>query len=923
MRIIKDRTPNPRLRIERTLVRPPVTGYWSAHTHSRYSVNDAMPDVKAIVDKAASLGQGGIAITDHGNMAASVELYQAATKAGIAPFPGSELYFVPDLGQYKVDYANKNKKADRYHLGVMAYTTEGYENMVNLSTLSHRNFFHKPNTDFEMFASLAEEGRLSGLAVTTGCYYGYTAQLLIRRGEGAAKQWLATLSKWFPESVYVEVQNHHIDHTEHDGWNDNVLADALMGIADEMGLPMVLTQDSHYVEPEDKEDHEALKALIAFGPDPDEAVFPGDGFHMVDDQWMFDHHGEKRFKRGIEGLQDLLGKNTLTIPVLDSYSYSVPDVVPDPQRRMEERVLNSLHHHFDGMGKKVPQRYLDEAAKEFEVIGAADMAGYMMLVAKVTDYMRENGIVYQTRGSAAGSIVCWMLGISNVDPIKWDLRFERFLSKDRTKPPDIDLDIAHDRREELVAWLDVHFVANQIGTWAKYTLDEEEDEMGERKGSLRVRYFSSERRKAEARGEDPDAIEIPEEDMRMLSRLSDRNLYKGMGTNAAGIVLTSTKDEFERLVPMAYMPRAGGKSGYVTQYGKDEVEALGLVKLDVLGSKTLTVLQKTMANLDMSIEALEEIEFNDAPSFSLIRSGNTEGIFQLEGGSSKWGCKKLRPNHIKDVIAAMALFRPAAMNSGGTDSYIMRKHREQEVPDLHPLLKDVLGPTYGVLVYQEQVIDILRSLGMDPDSLTAFLKAVKSSNGSVETAGATIRSYMAWVIEKCEEQGVSQQDLDFLVDAIMGFAEYGFNRAHATVYGITAYRCAYLATHHPAAFHAGLLSVAAGSKKEAGYLRATKKRGVSIRRAMVNVSGVDYTVDRKYVNVIRKSLLAIDGVGEKTAEVIADLQPFRGMDDMVKRVPARPVTGGKNWDGTPESLNGVLGKLRDAGALEELIGEMA
>ena len=879
--------------------------FWSLHTHSRYSVNDAMPSVEAIVNRVASYGQQALAITDHGNMAASVELYQECSRKGILPFPGSEMYFVPDLAQYKADYANKHKKADRYHLGVVAYTTEGYENMVNLSTLSHQNHFHKPTIDYVMLAQLAEDGKTAGLAVTTGCYYGYAVQSLIHKGEHAVKQYLATLAEWFPDSVYVEVQNHHIQHDEEE-WNDDNVADAMMEIADTMGLPLVLTQDSHYEVPEDKESHESLKRLVAFGPDPDDAVFPGDGFHLADDQWMKDHHHPKRYQRGIEGLADLRAKHALSIPVLDKYHYSVPQITLDPQEAMEARCLQK----FQAMG--LSKKYATQLQEEFDVIRASEMAGYMMLVAKVTDYMKENGIVFQTRGSAAGSLVCWLLGISNVDPIKWDLRFERFLSRDRTKPPDIDLDIAHDRREEILDWLNTQFTARQIGSWAVYSMEADE-ESGEDKGSLLIRYFSAANKGVE-KDEKIKWEDVPESHKAMLRELSDRELYKGMGTNAAGVVITSTKAEFERLVPMAYM---ASRKGYVTQYSKDQIESLGLVKLDVLGSKTLTVLRRCMDNLELPIERLEDIEFRDAPTYALIKSGNTDGVFQLEGKTSRWGCRDLKPTKISDVIAAMALFRTAVMKSGGTRSFVNRKHGREKVPERHPLLMEITKSTHGVLVYQEQVIDMLRALGMGAEDLTKFLKAVKASNKAIGNAGDVIRGYQEWINHRCDEQGFTQTDKEYLDEAIAGFAEYGFNRAHATVYGITAYRCAYLAARHPLEFHAALLAVAAGDKKEPGYLAATRRRGIKVLRAHVNVSGDTYSVD-KDKGAIRKGLVSIDGVGEKSAEVLASLAPFASLADLVERAPSRPISGGKDFDGTIESLNGVLGKLRDGGALSGL-----
>ena len=895
----------------------PLPTWWSVHTHSKYSVNDAMPSVQAMVNRAVELGQPALGITDHGNMAASVELYQAATKAGIAPFPGSELYYVPDTATYRAVRANRDKatkvKSVMYHLGVVAYTSKGYENLVTLSTATHRNHHYKPLADNTLLAQLAEDGRTEGLAVTTGCFFGYLAQSLLLQGEDAALKYLYMLQSWFPDNVYAEIQNHNIIHP--DGSTDSDLCDAIVGLADKVGLPVVCTQDSHYLLPTDRADHDGLKRMVAWGDDADDAVFPGDGFQQGDIDWLAAHHDKKRLQRGCAGLADLLAKHTLEIPVLDHYRYSVPQVVDAPQIAMTIRAQAALEGMF--APHQVPKKYDDRLTEELRVIETAQMAGYMMLVAQVADWMRSQDIMFHTRGSAAGSIVCWLLGISNVDPIVWKLRFERFLSKDRTKPPDIDLDVAHDRRDELLAMLNTRFTAHQIGTWSTYSLNDTTDIDGEtQRGSLRVRYFSA------ARKHNDGVITIPGDDLDMLFRLSQRELLRGMGTNAAGIVLTSTPTEFEKLVPMAWMARAGSRGGFVTQYSKDQIEALGLVKLDVLGLRTLTVLDRTMRLLGLPISMISDIEFRDAETFKLIRGGHTEGIFQLEGLSTMRGLRELHPGSINDVIAAMALFRPATMNTGATRAFIDRKHGKAKLPQRHELIMSVTKETHGIMLYQEQVIEILRRLGMDADNLTAFLKAVKASNSDIGSAGVVIESYMSWIGDACERIGMSEVDQDYLTTAIAGFSAYGFNRAHATVYGIAAYRAAYLAACHSLEFHTALLGVASDgdAKKETRYLAATMRRGITVLPAVVNASGATYTIDEAKGS-IRRGLASIKGVGGVTAAALAEAGPFDDLDDLVSKAAIAGVSGHKEYDGDPRSLTGILSKLYESGALTTLTGE--
>jgi DNA polymerase-3 subunit alpha len=369
---------------------------------------------------------------------------------------------------------------------------------------------------------------------------------------------------------------------------------------------------------------------------------------------------------------------------------------------------------------------------------------------------------------------------------------------------------------------------------------------------------------------------------------------------------------------MAWMARSNNKGGFVTQYSKDQIEALGLVKLDALGSKTLTVLDHCMRMLDLPINRIGDIEYQDVPTYNLIRSGYTDGLFQLEGRSTQWGLKDLKPTSIKDVIAAMALFRPATMNTGATRAFIERKWGGA-VPLRHELIMKATKDTHGIMLYQEQVIDLLRGLGMDADNLTRFLKAVKASNKDIGSAGVVIESYQKWIHERCEQEGMSADDQKFLHDAIAGFAEYGFNRAHATVYGITAYRAAYLAARHPLQYHTALLGVASegDSKKENRYLKTTKRRGVRVLAPEINTSGASYTVDEQR-GAIRRGLQSIDGVGAISAARLEALQPFRDLDDLVERAAAQTVSGHKEYDGTPESLTGVLGKLYASGCLTVL-----
>lgn len=547
------------------------------------------------------------------------------------------------------------------------------------------------------------------------------------------------------------------------------------------------------------------------------------------------------------------------------------------------------------------------------------MAGYLLLVADVTDYLDSSRVLFQTRGSAAGSLICWLLGITQHDPLVWGLMFERFLSKDRTKPPDIDLDIQHDHREGLINWLNTRFSVHQIGSWQEMGMTSEGEDT-DSKGSLLVKYYSSQRK------QDTGITtweQVPPRDRGMLLRLADHQTFSGPGTNAAGLAITSSRTEFDSLVPVMYMTdtKVLAKHRMVSQYDLNGIENLGLVKLDVLGSKTLTVLRRTVDLLpDFDLTA---IPLSESSTYRFIRSGKTDGVFQLEGGSTKRGVRELKPTSIKDVIAAMALFRPATMKSKATDHYIARKHKLEVAPVRHEIIHRHTKATYGILLFQEQVIAVLRDLGMNADDLTSFLKAIKASNANIGNAGEVIAGFKSHINSLCTTVGMTQADMDWLDEAFAAYSGYGFNSAHATVYGITAYRCAYLVVHHPLEFHTALLAVAAEGndrKKEDRYLKATISRGIRILKADVNVSGSTYTLDPRR-RAIRRGLRSVPGVGASTALELERHQPFSSLQDLCERVDHTKVTGvmGYRELGDRDVLTGTLEKLHVAGALDSLV----
>lgn len=873
--------------------------YWSVHTHTRYSAKDALPTVGKVVQAAVDLGYPALAITDHGNGAAWVQHYKACRKQGILPLPGMEAYVAIDRGP---------KRPKTMHMGLIATTETGYRNLVGLATLAHRNFKYKPILDLADLAYAAENGLLDGVAATSGCWFGLAPTIAREGSLEAARNVLAGMSGWFGSGLYVEVQNHLIHDADHD---DDAYGRQLFDLASGLGLPMVLAQDSHYCHLEDRPAHEEMKRLMSWSDDPDDAVFPGDGYHMVDGEWMRDHHSQGIYDAGMAGLDDLLGKAKVSIPELDDFTLRVPDttISGDPDLELLQIVTEVLDDRIaDGSIKKTKVKaYRDRLAEELDVITYAGFSGYLLFTAKVTDFMKAEDIFYGVRGSAAGSLVVWLLGITHHDPIVWGLQFDRFLSKDKTKPPDIDLDVEHGRREEVVAWLDDLYTVVHIGTWAKMGVSDDDTE-SQQKGSLIVRWKMNQRKS----GGDPDR-RLTSAEWEALESIAEHKPLNSYGVHPAGLLIVPDERSASG-IPIQYV--ASSKT-FITAFDMNDIESFGLVKLDVLGLKTMSAIKSMMALTGVDIWG---IPLNDKATFTRIGSGNTTGMFQLEGWTFTKGCQRMKPRTIHEVIAAQAMFRPAVMKSGATDDYLERRAKIRVVPKRHWIIEKFTADTYGTVLYQEQVIDILKGIGMKIEDIEAARKAIKASTqDQIASATETMQRLTEEMLGLGRLAGMNQGDLEFLHSSLMAYSLYGFNKAHATAYGTLAYITAWFSVHHPVAYWVSMLNAYVGDKQEMPYLQAARRSGVKFRSPHVNLSKAYYTADIPR-GIIRKGLLAIKGVGAKSAEELIAHQPYASLADLGARVNARRVTGAKALRSghSPASCGGVIAALFEADALHGL-----
>ena len=892
-----------------------MSGYWSAHTHSRYSVKDALPAVPLVVQRAVELGYPALGLTDHGHMPGTVELYTGCKKAGIKPLPGIEAYVAFDRSHRSLRKDGKPGRIQTHHMCLLATSAAGYRNLVGLNNHAVRNFHFTPVLDLGDFAEFSSRGMLEGVAITTGCWFGLLAKQL-RAGSDptAALNVLKGLERWFGGRVFVEMQNHSIDRQDGEEHDEATHTAVLMGLAAKTGLPVILTQDSHYVAKRDQPVHDLLKELVSWSEEPDDAVFPGDGYHMVDTRWMRMHHEPHVFDAGMAGLAHLEEISDVVIPELDTFKLTVPDTTGTGNadavlREMVELGLERKMKTGAIKASKLPT-YRKRAEAELDVIIPQRFAGYLLFTASVTDFMTEQEIVYNVRGSASGSIVCWLLGITQFDPIGWKLGFERFLSQDFTKPPDIDLDVEHLRRGEVVAWLQSQYHVVNISTWNQLGIKTED---GDTSGSLLVKYKQWRRKK----GLDPNTP-INHKTMEGMNRLAAHKAFAGYGVHPAGLLVTPD-EESAAIIPLQNV--ASSKT-LVTSYDMKSVEKTGLVKLDVLGLKTLTAVRVMSEQTGIGIY---DVPLNDKAVLNRIGKGETTGCFQIGEYTARKGVKQLKPRHIHDVIAAMALFRPATMSSGATEDYIRRRHGREPVPARHPIILDRTKDTFGVLLYQEQALGVMQDLGLSVEETEATRKAIKASQ---EADVAEARLTMAKMVERIRQQGekhdMSYDDLAWLEQALHSYAEYGFNRAHATAYGVLAYVTAWFRHHHPIQFWGGMLLAYTGHKKgtfdvEAHYAREAKKDGVRILPPHVNISQAGYTIDTQR-RAVRRGLTSIKGVGNVCANELVAHAPFETLTELGEKVAARRVTGSKYLEAGhhPMACGGNITALEQAGALRGL-----
>ena len=866
------------------------------HLHTQYSLLDGANKLKEVIAHAAQLGQPAIAMTDHGNMHGAVEFYSEAKKGGIKPIIGCELYVTPGSRHERKMRAQGG--AGTCHLTVLAANKTGYHNLCKLSSLAYKEgFYFKPRVDHELLERYSE-----GLIVLSGCLAGEVAQATMVDDYKGAKELVEFYAKTFKDRYYLELQPHPID----DQRKHNA---AIMDLAQSMGVPLVATTDCHYLN---KDDHFAQEVLMCISTgktvlDPDRLRHEGFTLHLKTEQEMIkEFESNDRCTEAIRNSALIASQCDLS---LESKTYYMPkyecaddrpliDIMAEMGReglKSREDALAAL----PGWGPAMKQQYLDRLEEEISLIGKMGFAGYFLVVADFIVWAKDHGIpVGPGRGSVAGSLVAYAMRITEVDPISNKLFFERFLNPERISMPDIDVDFCIHGREHVIKYVIEKYGKEKVSQIATFGTLKAKAAIKDVGRALGMSYAETDRIAqlvpaprqgfdypiSEALKMEPKLAEYAAGEGRELIELAQKleGLTRHTSTHAAGVVIGDRP--LDELLPM--MVDKDGND--VTQYSMTYVEKVGLVKFDFLGLKTLTVLHtacqiiKESRGVDIDLNALP---LNDPKTYTLLCGGNTTGVFQLESSGITEMVVRLKPSCFDDIVAILALYRPGPLDAGMVDHYIERKHGREPISYLHPLMKDILMDTYGVILYQEQIMQLARALSGYSLGEADILRKAMGKKNPEEMAKQKTR-FVTGAVDK----GIAQKLADEIFQQMETFARYGFNRSHTAAYALVSFQTAYLKAHYGVEFMAALMTHdMEDTDKTFKNFNECRKQGIAVLPPNINESLASFTVRQ---GKILFGLEAVKGTGQKAVEAILRAKedgPFKDLEDLISRVDLNSV----------------------------------
>ena len=857
------------------------------HNHSEYSLLDGFSRLDDMVNRADELGQSAIALTDHGNLHGAIDFYQSAIKAGIKPIIGVEGY-VADGPRDERNPAKKNP----FHLTLLAQNRAGYQNLLKLVTAAHlEGFYYRARMDREILEKYSE-----GLIVMSGCPSGELARY-IKTGElDEVRNVLEWYGNVFQDRYYLEMMMHeHVPKQAR-------INEAIVELSEQTGLPMVVTNDTHYVRRDDYKSQDILTCIQTNSnvKDPKRLHMEDTSYYLRSAQEM-----EKDWSHVPDALANSL-KIAESCELELEFGQTLVPRYSIPVNKSSMEYLRQLC--YDGVKKRYPNPS-DEVLKrleyELEIIEETKFSDYFLVCWDIFNFVNERGILSAVRGSAAASLVLYCLEITHIDPVEADLFFERFLNIERREMPDIDMDFADDRREEVIKYCVDHYGPDRVaqiitfGTLGARAAIRDTAralalplELGDRLArmiphTLNIKLGDAINDSAELRneiGRNHDARRLID----MAKRVEGS--VRHASTHAAAVVISDRP--LTDYVPLQRSTSGKDNSSPTTQFAMNPVAAVGLLKMDFLGLANLSILDRCVsliAETTGEYMGVYDVPINDQKTFQLLGEGDTFGVFQLESTGMRRNIKDLKPNTINDLAAMIALYRPGPMEHIGT--FIEAKHGQAEITYPHDDLRELLEPTYGVLVYQDQVMLIAQTFGgYTLGEADILRKAMGKKDAAVMEAEQ--EKFTVGALKK----GYTKEQADTVFELMAPFAGYGFNKAHAISYAYIAYWTAYFKANHPTEYIVAVLDSAAGTPEKVGEaIREATRLGIAVKPPNLNLSSAGFTIERDHggKDAIRFGLGAVKNVGASAVDPIIEVREagggFTDIEDICRRVDSKSM----------------------------------
>lgn len=858
------------------------------HVHTEYSLLDGAIRCRDLASKTAEFGMPAVAMTDHGAMYGVVDFYESCLAAGVKPIIGCEVYVAAD------GHMSRDRRGRTHHLLLLAENEEGYHNLVKLCSIAYTDgFYSKPRIDHGLLERFKK-----GLIASSACLAGEIPALLL---EGREKEALERAFLYRDimgeDNFFLEIMHNSIP-------EQSRVNRALVAMSRAHGFPLVATNDAHYLEKDDYDWHDVLLCVQTKSSldDKNRMAFSCNDFYFRSPEEMDSIFGTE-LPEALDNTVAIAERCNVKIPV-DNRDYLLPRPdVPEGETPESSLTRAAAEGLKERLGGAVPEEYQERLDLEIGIINSMGFAGYFLIVAGIIKAAREMEIpVGPGRGSAAGSVVAWSLKITGLDPIKYNLLFERFLNPERISMPDIDTDLSDKGRDELLRYIAEKYgndKVSQIGTLGRLKSRAAVKDVGRVLG-MPIPDVNAITRLLPVMGDlpipkvveqTPELAEMKSSD-KMVARVLDiasniEGLARHCSQHAAGVVITPMP--ITDMVPV----RRIGENQVVTQYPMEPLEKLGLVKMDFLGLRTLSIIEEALSNIALlgkPVPDLEAIPLDDKKTYEILQKADTLGVFQLESPGMRRLLRKLEIDCFEDLIAALAMYRPGPLGSGMVDQYVECKHGRSRVKYLHPLLEDVLRETYGVVLYQEQVMQCAAVLaGYSLGEADLLRRAMGKKKADV------MEQQRAKFTDGCKERGIDEHKAGEIFDIISEFAGYGFNKSHSAAYALISYQTAWLKANYRPEFMAAYLSGQIDAKKEvmASYVREVRNSGIDVLPPDVNSSMASFT---PVGDVVRFGLGAVAKAGHAAVDAIVEERetggPFTSLWDFLLRVNLRVVNRG-------------------------------